>query len=463
MADDLRNRIDGPGLAWAAFECGRIPYVVMLSVAFMPYFATVVIDDAVAGQSQVANFAKYAGFAAACTAPLLGAMLDQRGRRKPWIASFMTVLVAIVGILWFAKPQESGLPVGLIIILLVLGKLFYTYTEMMHNSLLAKAAQRGSMARLSGLSITLGALSGFAFLLFVLVALVMPAEGGVSFVSERPWFGLDPEQYQHLRIVPVLSASLLVLASLPLLLFARDYPATLNSWRTSFRGAIAYLASLVGHLKARPNAAKFLLARMVYADGLTAISIFTGVLAAGVMGWKATELLLLGIGQLAATAVGALILARVDMRLGSKRALQIMLGGMIVALIAVVGTSPDKILFLAVAGGSLPIWNSPVFSSLTDVTFLALLLCMTCLIAGTTASSRALLASISPSSEAGAFFGLYAMAGTVTAWLAPLAIGFVTEATGSQQAGFVPVIALIGLGLALLSFVQTGNAAEKTG
>lgn len=444
-------RLDRPGLAWALFEGGRIPYVVMLSVVFMPYFAKTVVGDAVAGQAEVANFAKYAGFAAACTAPLLGALLDQRGRRKPWIIAFMAVLVAVVASLWFAQPGGVGLSVAVIVTLLVLGKLFYTYTEMLHNSLLAVAASGGSMARLSGLSITIGASSGFLFLIFVLLALVQPA---------TPLFGLDTASFQHLRVVPVLSALLLVAASLPLLLYARDYPPTNKSWSASFQGAFAYLGGLASHLKARPNAAKFLLARMIYADGITAISIFTGVLAGGVMGWSATELLLLGIGQLAASATGAFLLARFDMRVGSKRALQIMLSGMILALLVIVGTAPDRIFFLPLDGDPLA-WSGPVFQRVTDVVFLMLLLIMTGLTAGTTASSRALLASLSPASEAGAYFGLYAMAGTVTAWLAPLAIGWATTATASQQAGFVPVIVLLAIGLALLSTVKPSAAPEK--
>src|SRR3546814_4790181 len=65
------SRLDRAGLGWALFEGGRIPYVVMLGVVFMPYFAQTVVGDVVAGQAEVANFAKYAGFAAACTAPLL--------------------------------------------------------------------------------------------------------------------------------------------------------------------------------------------------------------------------------------------------------------------------------------------------------------------------------------------------------------------------------------------------------
>src|SRR3546814_7558595 len=79
----------------------------MLGVVFMPYFAQTVVGDVVAGQAEVANFAKYAGFAAACTAPLLGALLDQRGPRKPWIVAFMAVLVGVVAMLWFAQPGRS--------------------------------------------------------------------------------------------------------------------------------------------------------------------------------------------------------------------------------------------------------------------------------------------------------------------------------------------------------------------
>src|SRR3546814_9932079 len=108
-----------------------------------------VVGDGVAGQAEVANCSKYAGFAAACTAPLLGALLDQRGPRKPWIVAFMAVLVGVVAMLWFAQPGGAGLSVAVVVTLLVLGKLFYTYTEMLHNSLLAVAASDRKSTRLN--------------------------------------------------------------------------------------------------------------------------------------------------------------------------------------------------------------------------------------------------------------------------------------------------------------------------
>src|SRR3546814_17259548 len=110
---------------------------------------------------------------------------------------------------------------------------------MLHNSLLAVSASGGSMARLSGLSITIGASSGFLFLIFVLLALALPAQGGVRFVAAAPLFGLDTASYQHLRIVPVFAALLLVAASLPLLRYSRDYPHTHQPWNASFRGRFA--------------------------------------------------------------------------------------------------------------------------------------------------------------------------------------------------------------------------------
>src|SRR3546814_21037062 len=94
------------------------------------------------------------------------------------------------------------------------------------------------------------------------------------------------------------------------------------------------------------------------------------------MGWGATELLLLGIGQLAASAIGAALLARIDMRIGSKCAWQIMLGGMILALLVVVGTAPDRIFFIPLDSAPLA-WDGPVFRHVTDIVFLALLLVMT--------------------------------------------------------------------------------------
>jgi UMF1 family MFS transporter len=58
-------------------------------------------------------------------------------------------------------------------------------------------------------------------------------------------------------------------------------------------------------------------------------------------------------------------------------------------------------------------------------------------------------------------FGLYALAGKATSFIAPLSIGVVTQATGSQQMGVTPLIVLFAIGLALMLFVRAEGRAEE--
>jgi UMF1 family MFS transporter len=51
-------------------------------------------------------------------------------------------------------------------------------------------------------------------------------------------------------------------------------------------------------------------------------------------------------------------------------------------------------------------------------------------------------------------FGLYALAGKATSFIAPLAIGIATAATSSQRLGITPLIGLFLIGLILLIWVN---------
>src|SRR3546814_19304048 len=132
---------------------------------------------------------------------------------------------------------------------------------------------------------------------------------------------------------------------------------------------------------------------------------------------------------------------------------------MILSLLVVVGTAPDRMFCIPLDIAPLA-WGGPVCRHVTDIVFLALLLVMTGLTSGTTASIRALLASLSPASEAGAYFSLYAMAGTGTDWPAPLANGWATQATESQKPGAEPGTVLLAVAVAHL---LAGSAVDWSG
>jgi UMF1 family MFS transporter len=73
------------------------------------------------------------------------------------------------------------------------------------------------------------------------------------------------------------------------------------------------------------------------------------------------------------------------------------------------------------------------------------------------AASRNLLVRLADESRITAGFGLYALTGKVTAFLAPAAVALVTGLSDSQRIGISPVVALFVLGLVLLMFVQDGE------
>lgn len=451
------GKVTRSGLAWAVLECGRLPYVHLISgIIFIPYFASVIIGNAVEGQEQVANFGKIAGLLAAFTAPMLGMSLDRLGPRKPWLAGGTAIMVVLLALLWFAEPNSKIMSVGIIMAMLVAIKILYAYTEVMHNSMLVKSADGGSISVLSSLSFGAGYLASFCVLLFFLWAFALPTQYELSWVPEAPLFGLDATRYEHVRIAGPITAALLALAIAPLLFFSRDHEKMGVSAATALGGGARYMIGLPRHLKRHPNAALYLLSRMIYVDGIAATTLFLGVYAAGVMHWGPVELLILGITKMALAVTGAFVSIALERRFGSKRTVQIGLVGIITVCVVVLGTSPQRLLFVwtdpAIVNHTL--WKFDLINTIPEVVFLMFAASISLFVTIISAASRTLLTQITPPEETGAFFGLYSLSSFATAWLAPLAIGLATGWSGSQQAGFAPVVLFFAVGLVGLSFVQ---------
>ena len=77
------------------------------------------------------------------------------------------------------------------------------------------------------------------------------------------------------------------------------------------------------------------------------------------------------------------------------------------------------------------------------------------------ASSRTLLTRLTPPEQTGTFFGVYALSGVATAWLAPTMVNLGTRITGTQQGGFAMLLILLMIGLAGLSFVRGGGRGHQ--
>jgi UMF1 family MFS transporter len=324
-----------------------------------------------------------------------------------------------------------------------------------NNAQLPEIVRRERMGWLSGFGWGLGYCGGL-LALFAVLAVSMPSMFGLGAGGDRPLFGLDVATYEVERLVGPASAVWLALFVIPMFLFTPDatrHPLTLLE--AARRGGRS-LVDTVMRLRRFRNALLYLIAFMFYNDGLAAIIAFGGIYAAATFGWSTVTLGIFGIILTVFAIPGAFLGGRLDDRLGSKRTVQLAIVGVIVATIGIVGVSADRVLFFVPAGELLP--TRGLFGSLQEKVFMAFALLLGFCMGPMQAASRTLIGRLAPPGMTGEFFGLFALSGRATAWMAPLAIGIVTETTHSNRLGVACVLVFLVLGFVLLWRVREERA-----
>ena len=472
---DLRPAASGPavgdaklpfgGACWALFEGARDPYVILITIyIFMPYVAATVVGDPVKGQEVISQWSQYSGWAVMATAPFLGASIDKMGGRKIWLALIVRLMVPMIAALWWTKADHTGLSVTVTLALTTAIGILFSWSEVLHNSLLVRAAGLPAAHKASGLALALANLFavlalGFTAWAFALPGLPQTAHWG--WLPKAPLFGLSRELHEPERVVALLAAGLFAIGALPLFLFTPDAPKTGISPLVALRGGAAELwrmVKTVGHFR---DAAIYLSARMFYYDGMTAILIYAGVYATGVMKWRALEMLFFGIILSVLAVLGGFVGRWLDNGLGPKRAVQIEIFMSLLGIIAFLGMAPDRILYFwhwDVAAHA-PLWNGPFFRTVPEWVFLGIGFSNAVFITAHFASSRTLLTRLTPPERTGAFFGVYALSGTATSWLGPFLVNQGTRIFKTQQGGFATIIGLLAVGFVGLLFVGGGDRA----
>jgi UMF1 family MFS transporter len=442
--------------AWAFAQASRDPYVILISIyIFAPYFVTQVVGDPVAGQTIVAGANKWGGWFVMLAAPLCGAAIDRIGPRKPLLASITIAMALCVGALWFARPGGEGLPIWASAAIIGTLAALIAFHELLHNALLLPAAGMKGAARASGLALAGGNALSVLMLVGVLVAFALPGKVDWPWLPASPLFGLDPALGEPDRIVAPIVAVVLALGVIPLLRLVPDMARSRLGIGAALRAGAGDLKHLVVEARGHRNALLFLVARMIYTDGLTAILVFGGLFAAGVMHWQTLEMIGYGIVLSLAAVVGGLLAGFLDDRIGPTNTVRLQLCLTIVAETLILGMGADRILYQPWQGA--PLWDGPLFTKLPEIVFLGLGCLLAVGVSGAYASSRTLLTRVAPADKLGVFFGLYVLSGSATMWLGPLLVESATHWGGSQAWGMVPVIGMLLVGLIVLMFVRGGN------
>ena len=432
----LKRRVRG----WMMFDFASQPYnTLLLTFIFGPYFATVV-GDPVRAQSLWGFAIGGAGLAIALSAPVLGAMADASGRHLTWIRSFSVLYVVGAACLWFAAPgTEAVLPILLAFCIGLLGMEFATIFT---NAMLPDLGTRDEIGRISGSGWALGYVGGVLALIVMLVFLAED-ETGRTLVGWAPAFGLDPEAREGTRAVGPFAALWYAIFMVPFFVWVRPGPIRPASALPVGR-AMAQLGDTLRRLPRTPGFAAYLGASMLYRDALNGLYTFGGIYAVGVLGWSITDVGVFGILAAITGAIFAWIGGRVDSARGPKPVIVACVVVLLAATLLVVTVQPGRVLGIALAEGS----------ALPDVAFYMLGAVIGAAGGALQSSSRTMMTRQAHPERMTEGFGLYALAGKATAFLAPTLIGWVTLATGSQQMGILPVAGLFIAGLVLLAWVQ---------
>ena len=446
--------------SWALFEWARNPYVILVTIyLFAPYFTNHVVGDPVRGQVVWGAINGWSGVATAIFAPILGAIADSGGRRKPWIFFFVCVMAPTSWFLWYALPSEAGLSIAWIAFMLIANSAAFEYSAVFHNAMLPSIAPRERVGFLSGLGLAAGNASSLLILVFMLWAFSLPGHVDWPIIPEKALFGVDTAAFQQDRMTGPIAALWLVVFGVPLFLFtpdrARGSLGPLEAVQAGFR----QLWHTFLELRRYRNVAKYLIARMIFNDGQNAVLVFGGVYASGVFGWDSLTMTVFGIVLSVFAVVGGLVGGWLDDTFGSKRAILISIGGTSLGLVLAVSMTPDEMFFFVPWDRAAPkLWSLPFFATVPELVYIGVVTLIAVFITAAYANSRTMLARIAPPEKMTEFFGIYSLSGTSVTWIGSFVVGWVTKAFSSQRVGFSSILVFLVLGLCAMLFVREERA-----
>lgn len=448
MADvSLRKRIWG----WYFFDWASQPYHTVLNTfIFGPFFAVIAaayflnlglsedVADAKA-QSLWAWSTALFGLVIAFTAPIFGAMADSTGRRMPWIVGFSIMYVVGSGLLWFTDPAAGNL--YWMLASFGMGFIGAEYALVFVNSQLPALGNKEEIGKISGSGFAFGYLGGVISLAIVLV-LVVEQNTGKTIVGLDPIFGLDASMREGTRATGPITALWFAVFMIPYFLWVREVPS--DRKRPSISHALGKVIDTIKRLKTRPSLGVYLVASMLYRDGLNGLYAFGGVYAALVLNWQVSQIGMFGVIAAIGAAVFSYLGGIFDRKYGPKPVIVAAILMLMIVSFVIINLSPTTFFGVELAQGT----------GLPDNVFLVCGVFIGGMGGIVQSASRSLMVRHCDPETSTEYFGLYGLSGRATAFLAPLLIGITTQVTGSARLGISPILVLFAIGLILLIWVN---------
>lgn len=437
---------------WILYQLAASPYFVIINIfVFTSYFQKQVVGDSVQGQVVWGYTQAFAGLLIAFGSPILGALADAYGPRKPGLIIFSMAAIPAMLALWFVYPGQVQLGVAAIVIAAVTME----YAAVYHNAMLPSVSSGKNIGFMSGLAYSFDYIGSVS--LFILW-LSLPAMGFMS---------LFDTPFAHERLSGPLSALWLIVFSIPFIAFTSDRAASGLSVVGAIEKGLAQLGRTIAQVVHYRNVATFLVVRAVYADGMNAVFNFLAGYLSGIFGWSTAKIGIFALVVLTVPIFTSILGGWIDDRIGARRTVQISLFIFTLAVLGSVSTTPDQYLFFFTVTDEIRNQTLPVigpllsmfgFTQFPEQLSLAFSLLGGAFVGPVLASSRTMVARIAPTEMVSEVYGLYTLTGKATAFAAPFCVALVTSITSNQRLGFSVILVFLVAGLLGLFWVREERA-----
>lgn len=447
MSKKINNK--GEVLAWSMYDFANQPFTnLVVTFIYGTFFTTVIAENEIVGTQQWSHAVSITAVVVAVLSPLMGALADKGGYRKMFLIGFTWITIAATTILYFAMPGE----IMKALFWFVIANIGFEMGSVFCNAYLPDISHSKNIGRISGYGWSLGYVGGLIALALAMVFLVQ---------TDSPIFGFGKGEegaYENIRATNLLVAVWFAIFSIPTFLFVRDKKPDTKSLLKNAKSTLKSFRTTAKEIREYPQIVRFLVARLVYNDGLVTIFAFGGIYAAGSLGFTFDEIMMLGIVLNITAGLGAFLMGFLDDKVGGRMTIKVTLLGLMLAMVLAV-SAPELRPWLQyqLGGSAVPDWLTG-----KNVFWIAAIL-IGIFSGPNQASSRSLMGRFTPEAKKNEFFGFFAFSGKATAFVGPFLLGILTSVFESQRAGISVIFVFFLVGFFLLHKVDEEEGMEQGG
>ncbi len=418
--------------SWYVYDFGNSAYAaVVLLAVYSAYFKQQVVGGAEGSRLWGLSIG-IAMLVVAIISPVLGALADFSATKKRILFVFTSISIIFTALLFFV--QQGDIFIGMLFF--ILAEIGYRGAQVFYNALLPDIAEPEKMGEVSGNGWAIGSFGGIVCLGIVL-ALIMTIPGTLT-----------------VRFAFIITAVFYALSTLPVFLNVRERaePQKLPPGENYFSVSLRKLWRTFLDARKYREFIKFLVAYLVYNNGIIMMLDFAAIIGAVMYGMNQQQLIIFMMIVQVTSVIGAFAFGLLTSRLGSRFSLILSL-----------------VLMVLTVGGLFVVNDLAGFNVIGALAGFAL--------TGVQSVSRTVVGQVCPVEKSGEFYGLFSVAGQISSFTGPAIYGFLAtalalrlyeprglsphlaEAAGLQTA-LLAAIGFLLVGLIFLLFVRNWRRQE---